>query len=153
MSVALLYTAGYAVFGSYAAMHAIYWPLCVLLGTPVAQPLLGVVFSQLRDSLTAELKPAPKSHPYGAEWRIRVEVLQSILSHLFLWRPLFGCLLFADRLLLECFYSKVAIKQPLFIVSAGRSGSTTTGQLLDADPTLTGPSMVTAASSSSILSP
>ena len=61
------------------------------------------------------------------------------MKHLLLWRAFFGNFLFLDRLLLERFYGKQRIKQPVFLVSPARSGSTTTGQLLDADPTLCGP--------------
>lgn len=128
------------VLYSYLAMQATYWSLVAIFGTPLSQPLPRVVMRTIMDTIFGKLKPmSGEAKVQYPQWKIRCCVLITQLKHLLLWRPLFGILDYADQLVLERFYCKQAITQPLYVVSAPRSGSTTMGHLLDADPSLCGP--------------
>merc|ERR1712005_6214 len=111
------------------------------MGTPIGQPLLRVVLADLYITVTGELKPRGPEFDHLPESSRRLKALSSKLRHLFFWRAFFGNIEFLDRILFERYYSKQKIKQPLYVVSPARSGSTTMGHILDADPSLTGPAM------------
>eukprot|EP00656_Telonema_subtile_P021447 TRINITY_DN2248_c0_g1_i5.p1 TRINITY_DN2248_c0_g1~~TRINITY_DN2248_c0_g1_i5.p1 ORF type:complete len:447 (+),score=119.24 TRINITY_DN2248_c0_g1_i5:230-1570(+) len=119
----------------FVSLHTIYWSCCLLFGTPLAQPTLRTVWQQTFLAIRGE------SQYIGAEnWaRYRRSVLFGIASHLIVWRPVFGVLLFTDQVLLSTRYMGQQIRKPMFVVSASRSGSTNLGHLLDYDPSLCGP--------------
>mgnify|MGYP002624491244 FL=1 len=79
--------------------------------------------------------------PPGLSRRARVWLTLSILQKLLL-TPLAGLAWLLDELLYGNALNETAVVAPLFVISGGRSGSTQMTRYLEADPTLTAPTLL-----------
>lgn len=116
------------LYYGYIGMTSLYWGCVLIFGTPLAQPTITRVYLHT----LAALDNSNGNNSWKTE-------LKEVAVHLLWWRPLFGCFLFLDQLLLSYFYLAQKIVQPLFVISGARSGSTTLGHQLDCDDQLCGP--------------
>ena len=127
----------------FTLVHLTYWSCCILFGPPLSQPKLTTVLSTLNSVLFGEawgstLPLGPRHEGKCPTWHVRVSYAPGPLVHLLLGRPFWGMLAMADSLILSQFYNHrdQKIDRPLCVISCGRSGSTSLGQLLGSDPQL-----------------
>ena len=125
-----------ALLNAYLSLQAAYYVGCALCGTPTCQPTLYRVYQCTLTALVGSSTHVSE----GPYWQFRLKHLWETIIHLLWWRPLFGCLLFMDDILLG--WKQQKIKKPLFVMSGARSGSTTLGHLLEEDTSLCGPPML-----------
>lgn len=119
---------------SYSLTSVLYYSLCAVMGTPLAQPLLSTIWLIQKEVV---MGPTVAGIPFTGTPKYRLSIfLKMVAQHLF-WRPILGMILMADVLLLSGLYDK-PLKKPFFVKSGARSGSTVMGQVLDCDDNLSG---------------
>lgn len=113
----------------------LYWLGIVIWGRPPNVPYWSQILRYLK--LTWTVSPENPSLPIFARTSITLQILQKIIMV-----PVSGMAWLLDELFYGNSLDAVNVKEPLFVISAARSGSTQITRYLEDDPRLTAPNIL-----------